>query len=911
MTDGLAPAPTLGVVTTDRELIVRGWNDWVASATGVPETGVVGKPLLDFVPGERHDFYRDLFAEVIERGTPRVLAPAFHKYLIECAPRLPSEHFAHMQQRVTVAPLHAQTSVVGVMITLEDVTERLDSERASAASLGATPNAIDTSRATAILGSEDWRSRRAAVQALAQSASVDEIRHLFDALQRDHHDLNVLNSALRVLIATGRSVVSPLVELLSDREPNLRMHAALALGELGARDAVPGLLRSLDDEDENVRFHAIEALGRLGDPESIDRLAAIAASGDFFVSFAAIEALAKFDDPRIARLMVDLLDQEALRPAVIATLASIGDEDSAAPLARVLHEGAHTGPAAAALVQIHRRYQQTLGTGSFVVDAVREAVDARTLDRLAAVSLKPGADRIAVVTVLSWIGSSAITHLVGLIGELDLEEAVTQGVLGGGRESVPAVIDRLDDASPAVRGTAAALLGRLDDRTALPALLRTLEDADASVVASAAAAVSALGDAASIEPLMRLFAHASAAVRRAAIAGINSIGLPGNSPSLRDALANSDPRIRESALRVAGYFGFRETVPAVLSALADQVEDVRRAALEQLPMLEDVDAGARLAAALAAETPRNRAAAAHALRLCDDHDDEALIAALSDPDAWVRYYAATSLGARCVVAAEKPMADLARRDPATHVRIAAITALGVLNPSSAARVAGELLNEPDDDLAIAAITVLSTISGHGAIDRLDHAAHSPRPALQLAAVRALGSRPQVEAVELLSWAARIDTPGLAEEAIDGLRRIASTPGMPAAPPAAVNALLDLATEPAHHDNAIAAIAQFPDTLVPEVASGLSAVRVNLRVATARALAAMRSPRASSELARALRDEDGGVRATAITAFSKLGTPAVARAIAAMRDGDPDAGVRRCAALACDRHGWGQWPFSRS
>ena len=70
---------------------------------------------------------------------------------------------------------------------------------------------------------------------------------------------------------------------------------------------------------------------------------------------------------------------------------------------------------------------------------------------------------------------------------------------------------------------------------------------------------------------------------------------------------------------------------------------------------------------------------------------------------------------------------------------------------------------------------------------------------------------------------------------------------------------------------------------------------------------MRHPRASSELARALRDEDAAVRSAAIAGFAKLGTPAVGRAIAAMRQNDPDATVRVRAGLACARHGWAVGP----
>src|SRR5688572_19120288 len=147
-------APTLGVVTTDRHLAVRGWNEWVAEATGLPESDVIGRPLLDFVARERVAFYRDLLGEILTTKSARVLAPAFHRYLIECAPRSKSAHFDHMQQRVTIAPLMADATAVGLMITLEDVTERLDRERSLASMMD--PAALH--QRTEALASEDWRS---------------------------------------------------------------------------------------------------------------------------------------------------------------------------------------------------------------------------------------------------------------------------------------------------------------------------------------------------------------------------------------------------------------------------------------------------------------------------------------------------------------------------------------------------------------------------------------------------------------------------------------------------------------------------------------------------------------------------------------------------------------------------------
>ena len=64
-------APTLGVVTTDRHLAIRGWNEWVADATGLSESEVAGHSLLEFVAPERRDFYRDLLTEIIASGSAR------------------------------------------------------------------------------------------------------------------------------------------------------------------------------------------------------------------------------------------------------------------------------------------------------------------------------------------------------------------------------------------------------------------------------------------------------------------------------------------------------------------------------------------------------------------------------------------------------------------------------------------------------------------------------------------------------------------------------------------------------------------------------------------------------------------------------------------------------------------------
>ena len=67
-------APTLGVVTTDRHFAIRGWNGWVAAATGLTESDVIGRSVLEFVAPDRREadfWYLGCIARRPRDATPR------------------------------------------------------------------------------------------------------------------------------------------------------------------------------------------------------------------------------------------------------------------------------------------------------------------------------------------------------------------------------------------------------------------------------------------------------------------------------------------------------------------------------------------------------------------------------------------------------------------------------------------------------------------------------------------------------------------------------------------------------------------------------------------------------------------------------------------------------------------------
>ena len=92
------PSSSIGVFTVDTSLTIRAWDRWMEEATGISSADASGKPLAVVVPSIAERGLVGRFEQVLRTGQVQVLAPAFHRYLIPCAPRTPSEHFDHMER---------------------------------------------------------------------------------------------------------------------------------------------------------------------------------------------------------------------------------------------------------------------------------------------------------------------------------------------------------------------------------------------------------------------------------------------------------------------------------------------------------------------------------------------------------------------------------------------------------------------------------------------------------------------------------------------------------------------------------------------------------------------------------------------------------------------------------------------
>lgn len=555
-----------------------------------------------------------------------------------------------------------------------------------------------------LAGDDEW-ARHSTLQRLrAEGLPGSELDPIRTALADEDDPTH--RAAARMAVAALASPESPdreravdlLREALRAPDVDLRVMAAVAMGESGNPEAAAALVAALDDPDANVAAAAAEALGALGHAGAIGPLAAVASRGGFWVRAAAVGALGHIRDPRAIPALAAAAELPELHGPVVEALRAI-DHPEALPVLETLHGAGEDQAllAAGAILAAHPRTRPPAWIG----DAAR-AAEPRLREVL------EEHDDPAAARLLGLAGTDSALHLlVDLVGPPRQSEAALTGLLA------------------------------VDDDRRADAILPRLPDAGTEECVALLSLLPPVGTEARIRPLLPLLDDPDPAIRAAAAESLARAPTDKALPLLSAHLNRKAPS--PEVLRAMGNLG--ETVcHAILPLLDDDSAPVRTAAAEALARCAAGDVVDELMAALdREEEPSVRSALLRAYgRAQRSGAVPRLSAALGDPDEGVRLAAIEGLGTTGDAAALPHLEERLQGSPAES--LAALRAMGDVGHPDAVPILEPWFDAPDLDArrtaAGAAVHVASALSRAG-VQRLSR---DEDEWVRICAARILGHR---------------------------------------------------------------------------------------------------------------------------------------------------------------------------
>lgn len=293
-----------------------------------------------------------------------------------------------------------------------------------------------------LLRDRDRSVREAAIGAL-RAIGAPSVEALGACLRES--DLAVQESASAILTTVAdRRVLLPLIEALASGDWIVRMHAAKALGRIGAVEAVaplvpllqdkvkavreetaaalasigeaaiPALLDALQHEEWLVRLHAVESLGKTKSPRAVEPLLSILFNDrDSAVREDAVRALGEIGDPQAVEFLFTAMREPGLRTLAVEALGRIGDRRAVPVLVEVV-AGTNPPDALRAVAGCGDQWSEEVITQGAAVRALGAIGDEAAIPSLIA-ALEPTFTRADAAAALAKFGAKVIPFLIPLL----------------------------------------------------------------------------------------------------------------------------------------------------------------------------------------------------------------------------------------------------------------------------------------------------------------------------------------------------------------------------------------------------------------------------------------------------------------------------------------------------------------
>jgi HEAT repeat protein len=173
---------------------------------------------------------------------------------------------------------------------------------------------------------EDMFVQERAMESLGQLKDARALPHLLYALRRGND--HVRYAAARGFGYLGKPALGTLLELLEDKDKEMRRWAAFAIGTVRSKEAVAPLLRVLNDKDLKVSTAAAGALGSIRDARAVEPLIDMLGDKSADRRYIAADALAKVGDHSALPYLEGLRDKDATSTSWGAKVRDAADRAS-------------------------------------------------------------------------------------------------------------------------------------------------------------------------------------------------------------------------------------------------------------------------------------------------------------------------------------------------------------------------------------------------------------------------------------------------------------------------------------------------------------------------------------------------------------------------------------------------------
>lgn len=207
----------LGILVLDHDLNVRGWNHWLASASGVASSEILGRCITDVFEELNGSAAEEAFRRAL-KGSTTMWSHQFHRYLLPLPAPAGHGRYTRMQQTARILPLMRSDRVDAVLVLVDDVTERVAREEELRLALQRAEVASQAKSDFLASMSHELRTPLSAIIGY-MDLLVNEIVGPVDALQKSYlgrvrmaaeHLIRIIEEILTFSrVAAGREAVHP------------------------------------------------------------------------------------------------------------------------------------------------------------------------------------------------------------------------------------------------------------------------------------------------------------------------------------------------------------------------------------------------------------------------------------------------------------------------------------------------------------------------------------------------------------------------------------------------------------------------------------------------------------------------------------------------------------------------------